>query len=182
MMRAIFAFYREQSLAYLEKAVQLNPRPDFIMVHGSCCSASVITKDFFLQHALPYVQEAATLLRKQKISSLFHVCGKSRQWLDYLADTDLNVIDALECPPTGNVDLAEVKKKFGSRLCLKGNISVLKAVFSTPAEVRDEVKRCIDAAAPGGGFVLCVGDSYGPKANLENIKTMVDTTREYGKY
>jgi hypothetical protein len=182
LMRDIFAWYREQSLPYLETASQLNPQPDFVMIHGSCCSGSVISKDFFVQYALPYIREATTLLRTHGVVSLFHVCGRSRQWLDYLADTDLNVIDALECPPTGNVDLAEVKKKFGSRLCLKGNISVLKAVFGTPADVRDEVKRCIDAAAPGGGFVLCVGDSIGPKANLANIEAMMSTALEYGKY
>jgi uroporphyrinogen decarboxylase len=152
------------------------------MIHGSCCSASVLSQDFFIEYAVPYVQEVTALLRRREALSLFHVCGKSRQWLDYLADTDLNVVDALECPPTGNVDLAEVKKRFGGRLCLKGNISVLKAAFGAPAEVRDEVKRCIDAAAPGGGFVLCVGDSLGPKANRENIEAMVSTALEYGKY
>jgi uroporphyrinogen decarboxylase len=182
LMRAVFAFYRERSLAYLEKAALLIPPPDFVMIHGSCCSASVMTRDFFVQHALPYIQEAAALLRKQAIPSLFHVCGKSRQWMDYLADTDLNVVDALECPPTGNVDLAEVKRRFGARLCLKGNISALKVACGTPAEVRDEVKRCIDAAAAGGGFVLCVGDSIGPRTTRENVETMVSTALEYGKY
>ena len=182
LMREVFTYYREQSHAYLSAAMRLEPQPDFVMIHGSNCSASVISPGIFESHALPYIREFSTFLKKAGVLSLFHVCGKSRQWLDYLVDTDLNVIDALECPPAGNVDLAEVKRRFGKKLCLKGNVPVLPMVFGKPTAVRDEVKRCIDAAAEGGGFMLCVGDSIGPKANLKNIETMVATALEYGTY
>ncbi|HDY64734.1 MAG TPA: hypothetical protein ENH84_00680 [Phycisphaerae bacterium] len=182
LMEEIFAHYRKQSFAYLEKAAKLDPRPDFIIIHGSSCSGSVISPSFFRRSVLPYLQEASALLKKHEIPSMFHCCGKSREWVEYVADSDINVMDALECPPTGNVDLAEVKRLYGDRLCLKGNVSVLVMVNGTRGEVRDEVKRCIDSAAAGGGFVLSIGDSIGPKANLANIEEMVQTALEYGKY
>ena len=41
LMREVFALYREHSLAYLERVVQLSPQPDFIMIHGSCCGTKL---------------------------------------------------------------------------------------------------------------------------------------------
>jgi len=49
-------------------------------------------------------------------------------------------------------------------------------------EVRQAVIRCLDAAAAGGGYMLAVGDSIGPKANLKNIEEMVNTALKYGRY
>ena len=182
MMEEILEYYRTCSFAYLESAAKLDPQPDFVMIHGSTCSASVMSPDLFRRYALPYIQQAAALLRRAGILSLFHVCGKSYEWLDMVADTDLNVIDALEPPPAGNVDLAEVKKRYGDRLCLKGNVSALAMARGTRREVREEVLRCLDAAAEGGGYVLAVGDSIGPKADLANIEEMVSTALERGRY
>lgn len=182
LMEKVFRYYQDHSFAYLEAVTRLDPKPDFVMIHGSNCSASVISPNLFRTYVLPYIQQATALLKKAGILSLFHVCGKSREWLELLVDTDLNVIDALEAPPAGNVDLAEVKRRYGDRLCLKGNVSAMTMVFGTRHQVRDEVKRCIEAAATGGGFVLGVGDSIGPKTKVDNIEEMVRTAIEYGQY
>ncbi|MFC1675968.1 uroporphyrinogen decarboxylase family protein [Planctomycetota bacterium] len=183
MMEEIFEYYRVESFKYLKAVTQLNPKPDFVMVHGSSCSASVSSPDLFKKYVLPYVQQAAALLKDAGVLSMFHVCGKSNEWVGMLADTDLNVIDALEQEGKGgNVNLAEVKKLYGDKLCLKGNISAITMANGSVEQVRDEVKEAIDAAAEGGGFMLAVGDSIGPKGNLANIEAMIETALEYGKY
>ena len=97
-------------------------------------------------------------------------------------ETDINVMDALERPPYGNVDLGRAKKEYGKKLCLKGNVAAITMATGTVQEVRDDVKRCIDQGAEGGGFVLAVGDSIGPKTKLENIEEFLKTAVEYGKY
>ena len=182
LMDKVVEYYRVHSFAYLEAVTQLDPKPDFVMIHGSNCSASVISPDIFKSYALPYIQAGATLLKDAGILSLFHVCGRSNDWLAMLADTDINVIDALERPPAGNVDLAEAKRRYGDRICLKGNVSAITMAYGTPQEVHDQVMHCLDAAAAGGGYVLAVGDSIGPLANLRNIEEMVKTGLEYGRY
>ena len=39
-----------------------------------------------------------------------------------------------------------------------------------------------EAAAAGGGYVLAVGDSIGPRADLGNIEEFVAAALEYGRY
>lgn len=174
-------YYSVNSLAYLEKVASLIPKPDFVLIHGSNCSASLISPHIFKNFALPYIEKASSLLKKHNIYSVLHICGKCSEWLGMIADTDVDVIDALEHPPAGNVDLAEVKRLYGKKLCLKGNVSAITMACGTAEQVRTEVRQAIDAAAHDGGFLLDVGDSIGPKVSLENIREFVKTAIEYGK-
>lgn len=182
VMHEFTEWYRFHSLEYLKTVSMLDPKPDFVLIHGSNCSASLISPDIFESYALPYIQEASSLLKQAGMMSMLHICGKSAQWLDMIADSDVNIMDALERPPAGNVDLAEAKKRYGDRLCLKGNVSAITMANGTPEEVRSEVRRCIESAAAGGGFMLDVGDSIGPKANIENVEAFVETAMKYGGY
>lgn len=182
VMKEFNEWYRFHSLEYLKAVGLLDPKPDFVLIHGSNCSASLISPDIFKSFALPYIQEASSLLKEAGIMSMLHICGKSDEWLEMVADSDINIMDALERPPAGNVDLAKVKKLYGDRLCLKGNVSAVTMTNGTAEEVRSEVKRCIDAAAAGGGFMLDVGDSIGPGANIKNVQVFVETALKYGEY
>jgi uroporphyrinogen-III decarboxylase len=87
-------------------------------------------------------------------------------------------------PPQGDVaDLADFNRRFGDRLAFKGNINpfgVLKT--GTPEQVEAEVKACIEAGAPGGGFILGTQDSTLAGTPIDNIHAMVAAGRKYGRY
>ena len=52
---------------------------------------------------------------------------------------------------------------------------------STPAVVRDYCKELVDIAGEDWGFILTSGACLG-EAKPENVKAMIDFTKEYGKY
>jgi uroporphyrinogen-III decarboxylase len=78
-------------------------------------------------------------------------------------------------------DMVEVKKTLGKNACLIGNVSSSMLRLSTPQEVRDYAKQLIDTVGKGGGFIMSNG-AFFDEANPENIKAMVEVTREYGTY
>jgi uroporphyrinogen decarboxylase len=45
-----------------------------------------------------------------------------------------------------------------------------------------DVRRCIDAAAKGGGFVLASSNTIHANVKVDNVYVMVDEARKYGKY
>lgn len=175
-------YYLHNSLFYLASLGKLNPKPDFVLLHGSSCSASLISPRIFETYAMPFIKQTSELLAKTDIPSVLHICGKCNEWLNLITETDIKVMDALEHPPAGNVNLAEVKKKYGKHFCLKGNVSAIKMAIGSKEDVRREVQECIEAAAGDGGFLLDVGDSIGPKAELANLEEFVNAAREYGEY
>jgi uroporphyrinogen decarboxylase len=98
-------------------------------------------------------------------------------------ETDLDCIDPLETPPMGDCRLAEVKRRFGDRLCLKGNLHTTETMLARdPATVAEASRRAIEDAGEGGGFILSTGDQCGRDTPDENIFAMVETARAYGRY
>jgi uroporphyrinogen-III decarboxylase len=53
--------------------------------------------------------------------------------------------------------------------------------LTTPDEVKAYCKKLIDTVGKGGGFIMGNG-AFFDEAKPENVKAMVDFTKEYGVY
>ncbi|GAF77369.1 unnamed protein product, partial [marine sediment metagenome] len=71
-----------------------------------------------------------------------------------------------------------------NRLILVGNVGSSHVLrFGTPHQVREDVRRCIRAASPGGGHLLQCGDGQVmPDVPLANVLAYVEEARRYGTY
>jgi uroporphyrinogen-III decarboxylase len=78
-------------------------------------------------------------------------------------------------------DMAKAKETLGKNACLIGNVPSSMLNLATPKEVKDYCKKLIDTAGKGGGFIMGNG-AFFDEAKPENIKAMVDFTKEYGVY
>lgn len=159
-------------------------KPDVIMLGGSSASLSVSSPEIFRRYELPFIQKAAKICRAAGIPSHLHVCGKSWQLLEMVAEeSELDSMEPLEEASTGNVDMAEAKRRYGKKLCLKGNINTTEFMLrAAPKEIEEKCKFLIDAAAQDGGFILSTGDQCGRDTPDENLFKMVEVAKTYGKY
>jgi hypothetical protein len=78
-------------------------------------------------------------------------------------------------------DMAKAKATLGKNACLLGNISSSMLNLGTPQDIKDYAKKLIDTAGKGGGFIMGNG-AFFDHAKPENVKAMVDFTKEYGVY
>jgi uroporphyrinogen-III decarboxylase len=78
-------------------------------------------------------------------------------------------------------DMVKVKETLGKNACLLGNVSSSMLKLATPDEVKGYCKKLIDTAGKGGGFIMGNG-AFFDEAKPENVKAMVDFTKEYGVY
>ncbi len=78
-------------------------------------------------------------------------------------------------------DMVKVKQTLGQNACLIGNVSSSMLKLGSPQDVRDYAKMLIDTAGKGGGFIMSNG-AFFDEARAENVKAMVEFTREYGVY
>jgi len=78
-------------------------------------------------------------------------------------------------------DMAKAKETLGKNACLIGNVSSSMLKLGTPQDVKNYVKKLIDTAGKGGGFIMGNG-AFFDEAKPENVKAMVEFTREYGVY
>jgi len=78
-------------------------------------------------------------------------------------------------------DLIKAKEVVGDTLCIFGNMPSSMLELGTPQEVKEYTKKLIDVVGKGGGFIMA-NASFFDHAKPENIKAMIDFTKEYGIY
>jgi uroporphyrinogen decarboxylase len=158
-------------------------KPDYIMLQASGL-LTLRSPALFRELSLPTIEEVTRIARENGIPSHLHACGKSRHLVEVFAkETELDSICPLETAPMGDVDLAEVKRLFGKRLCLKGNLHTTAVMLlGTPKDVERAARKCIDDAAEGGGYILATGDQCGRDTPFENLFMLSGVARTYGVY
>ena len=82
------------------------------------------------------------------------------------------------------MDPQHLVETFGDRIVFWGGGVDTQDVLphGTPAEVRADVRRNIEALAPGGGFVFSTVHNIQADVPPENIVAMVEELQEYGAY
>ncbi len=162
---------------------KLDVKPDFLFC-GASGSLVLQTPDIFRELILPMLKETTRLAKEIGIPTHIHSCGPERELVKMAVEhTDLTAIDPLEIAPMGDCDLAGMKRLYGGRIVLKGNLHTTNVMlYGSVNDVVRASKKAIDDAAAGGGFILSTGDQCGRDTPEENIRAMVETARTYGKY
>ncbi len=78
-------------------------------------------------------------------------------------------------------DMRQVKKVLGGHLCIMGNVPPSLLQAGSPSDVRNYCQELIDVAGKDGGFILAPRSAI-DEVRPENLKAMIDFTREYGVY
>jgi len=167
----------------MELIGRLEIKPDLLFCGGS--GSMVFTSpETFRELVLPVLKRTTRLAHDMGIPTHVHSCGPETALVAMAAEeTDLTIIDPLEIPPMGDCNLAELKKRYGSKIVLKGNLHTTEAMLRGSVEdVVAASRQAIDDGAAGGGFILSTGDQCGRDTPDENIRAMVETARTYGKY
>jgi uroporphyrinogen decarboxylase len=109
-----------------------------------------------------------------------HTDGNIWTILEDIVNTGVDGIGPLE--PGAGMDLAEVKRATGDRVCVVGNIDVDLLCRGSTAQVRQATRVLIDGVSPGGGHILSSGNSITSAVQPENFRVMVETAHEHGRY
>lgn len=168
--------YTEWSAAVVERVCDLGF--DLIWTADDIAfkTGTYLSPQMFRERILPHVRKVAEKIR---IPWIFHSDGDLMGVLDDLIPLGMKGLHPIE--PEA-MDIAQVKRHYGDRLCLVGNISVNSLSVKTPDEVRAEVRQRLRKIAPGGGYILSSGNSLTSYCKMENILAMTETVREYGNY
>ncbi len=171
----------QQALSSTE--IALESSPDFLML-GASGLWLLSTPDIFREITLPTLKKQTKMAKDAGIPSFLHSCGRARGLVEICAnETDLNCINPIEPPPTGDCYLAEIKKKFGNKIAFMGNINTLSLMKTgSLKEIEEACIKAIDDAAHNGGFILSTADELVYETPFENIFKMIDVARNYGKY
>ena len=147
---------------------------------GSSCSG-LISPEHFRAVYKPALETIFASIKEANLPVLLHSCGRVTAFLDDLVDMGIDAIHPLQ--RTAGMDLAEVKRKYGSRVCLIGNIDSSSTLpFGSLDQIEREVREAIWTAAPRYGYILASDHSLHDGIPVESILCMFEAARKFGVY
>jgi len=142
----------------------------------------LISPGVYREFYAPHHRRFIGLCREFGIKVFHHDDGGIRPFLPDLVEMGIDILNPVQwtCP---GMDMAELKREFGGRLCFHGAVENQRVLpFGTQEEVRAEVRHCIDSLAPDGtGYILAPCHNLQANTPLGNILAMYDEARSYGK-
>ena len=170
--------YNERMMQEIKGLLDIFPTGDDFGSQTGLLMSLEMWKKYFV----PGMKRAYAFAHQHGLKVVMHCDGAIKQLLPELIDMGLDLIDPLQ-PKAKDMNPYHIHKEFGQQLCFHGTIDVQELLpFGNPQEIRDEVKRQIDSLAPGGGFFLAPSHCIQPGVPIENIITMYETAKKYGRY
>lgn len=182
----VFDRFTEFYLAFFERILQA--AGELI----DCCALAddlgtqtglMISPDMFDEFVSPRIRRFADLVHSHGSKLIFHSDGNIRSIIPRLIDAGVDVLDPLQ-PEAEGMDLAGIKKEFGSDVVLRGGISTQQTLTQgSEKDVAEEVKRVIEVLGKDGGYICSPGHPVlQADIPVRNILAMYRAIQEYGAY
>jgi uroporphyrinogen decarboxylase len=145
-------------------------------------SGPLIGLDLYKEFYAPHHKRLIDLCHEFGVKVFHHDDGSCRPFLPLLVEMGIDILNPIQwtCP---GMDMGELKAEFGKRVCFHGAVENQRILpFGTPAEVRAEVRHCIDSlASDGTGYILAPCHNLQVNTPVENIIALYDEAWKYGK-
>jgi len=119
------------------------------------------------------------MLEKVTIPWILHSDGNLGEAVDMIVDLGAAGIHPNE---KGAMDIRAMKRDYGDRICLLGNVDLNILGMGTPEEADREVRELIRDVGPGGGYVVSSGNSLASYLKPECVVAMCKAIKKYGQY
>ena len=114
---------------------------------------------------------------------LFHSCGDVAPLIPDFIDIGVDILNPIQTSTGSISDLPSLKKRFGKNMVFCGGIDSHRILpFGSVEEVRQEVRRVMQALGPGGGCMIGAVHTVMNDVPPENVLAMVDAVEEFGHY
>jgi len=120
---------------------------------------------------------------RTKAKIWYHSCGSIIEYIPDLLDNGIDILNPVQVSARG-MDPRWLKATYGDRLVFWGGGIDSQHILprATPQEVRQHVRRNVEAFKPGGGYVFNNVHNIQADVPPENVLSMFDAALEFGRY
>ena len=170
----------DYTLALIEQVAKIGV--EAVVLEGDLAGeqTTIISPTHYREFIKPYQREIVDSAHKNKIKIVKHSDGNMWPILDDHIEIGFDGLNPIQ---PDCMDIAQVKAHVKGKCCLVGNIDCRDLLCEgSEEEVEEEVRRTIEVAAPGGGYIISTSNSVHPGVKPENYIAMVRAAQKYGLY
>lgn len=134
----------------------------------------------FGEFVTPYLAKLIKGYRDLGYYSIKHTDGNIMPIVDQLVDARPDALHSID--PQAGVDIAEVKRLYGKKVCLIGNVNCGKLDTGTDEEVDQSARYALQHGMPGGGYIFSSSNCIYTGMRLSRYERMLAIWRKEGNY
>jgi len=134
----------------------------------------------FGEFVAPYLAQLIRGYRDMGFYTIKHTDGDIMPIIDQLVEANPHALHSLD--PQAGVDIAEVKRLYGDRLCLIGNVNCGLLETGTEEEAIQSVRYALQHGIPGGGYIFSTSNCIYTGMPLARYELMLNEWRKKGMY
>ena len=144
--------------------------------------SQLISPEHFREYYKSHFVRVLNFIKKRapNVKLMFHSCGNVRPIIPDLIEMGVDILNPVHVNASG-MEPVQLKKEFGNDIVFwGGGVDTQKVLPSgSVQDVKDDVKRNIEALAPGGGFVFNTVHNIQAEVPPQNIMAMWETLMAY---
>jgi uroporphyrinogen decarboxylase len=139
-----------------------------------------LSPPMFDEFVTPYLARLTAQYRELGFYVIKHTDGNIMPILDSLLATRPHALHSLD--PQGGVDIAQLKRRAGDKVCLIGNVNCGLLDTGTDDEVIESTRYALKHGMPGGGYIFSTSNCIYTGMPLKRYELMLRVWREEGNY
>ena len=168
----------------LERAEQLSKHgglDGFALCSDYCFNnGPFLSPAMFGEFVTPYLKQLVEGYKDLGFYVIKHTDGNFLPIIDDLLEGEPHALHSLD--PQAGIDIAEIKRDYGDRVCLIGNVNCGLMDTGTEDEVVESTRYALQQGMPGGGYIFSTSNCIYTGMRLSRYELMLDVWRKEGNY
>jgi uroporphyrinogen decarboxylase len=148
---------------------------DYAFNRGSFLSPSM-----FREFITPYLARLIDGQRKMGAYVIKHTDGDIMPIIDQIVECGPHALHSLD--PQGGIDIAVIKKMYGDKVCLIGNVNCALMQTGTKEEILASAAYAMEHGKPGGGYIFSTSNVAFKSMPLESYMLIHDYYLKHRAY
>ncbi len=175
--------FMEYNLRHLQWLIdERGMRFDALWFFADLCfkNGMLLPPAVYRELVLPLHREYRKFSAANNMQFMLHCDGDVRAFIPLVIEAGFEVIQPLEAR-AGN-DVRELKKLWGDRITLMGNINADVIANGDEQKIHEEVLSKLVVAKQGGGYIYHIDHSVPPTVSLKNYRLLIELLQEHRHY
>jgi uroporphyrinogen decarboxylase len=169
------------NLALAEEAVKRGVRIVYTGDDYAYNSGPIISPTQFREIFYPGLKAVMGGFKDLGLLTIKHTDGNIMPMIDMIVDSGIDCLDPID--PLAGMDLKRIKKEYGDKIAVKGNVDCAHTLtFKSVEETVEETKRCLETGMAGGRYIASSSNSIHSEVKPENYRAMIETIMAFGAY
>jgi len=179
VVEALIDYYTRIAIAYGEYAIDEGADAIQLCVDYGNKNGPWLSPRMFRRFVKPALARHVNAFKRKGAFVVLHSDGNIAPLLPDIVDAGVDAYQGIDV--MAGMSLAEVKRKYGDKLCLVGNVDPRVIEFGTLEDVEREVDRCL---REGGkeGYVLSASANISANTNARNFIHMIEYAKKRGVF